>query len=204
MRTAKNLLLAGAAALALAGGTGLALAQPLHSMTVRLPDNGLARIRYSGNIPPRVTFAPAPLAAAYDRAASPFRMFERISAQMDRDMDALMRDVAMGPPLVNPDRMFDVDMRNLPPGATQYSVISTMAGDGNYCTRSMEITRAAPGARPHVVTHVSGNCRNAGARFGTVPLAPHYRAAPPTKTKAWRGDRRSSPSPLEVAYRPVR
>jgi hypothetical protein len=203
MRISKSLVLAGVAALALAGGPGLAVAQPLHSMIVRLPDGGFAQIQYSGNVSPKVTFAPGPLAAPYYHPASPFAMFDRISAQIDRDMDALMSDVVMRPPLLlNPDRMFDVDLHNLAPGATQYSVISTMAGDGSYCTRSVEITRAAPGARPHIVTHMSGDCRGTGeVRFGAEPLAPRYRVAPPIETRTWRGGRRSGPTPLEVAYR---
>lgn len=201
MQTAKKLVLAGAAALALAAGSGLALAQPLHSMTVQLPDGGLAQIRYSGNVPPQVTFAPELLAAEYGRPASPFAMFDRISAQMDREMDALMSDVGAGPPLVNPDGMFDVDMRNLPPGTEQYSAVSTMAGNGNFCAHSVEITRAAPGASPHVVKHTFGDCRGGDVTFGA---APQYRAVPPIEARAWRNGRRSMPKPLNVAYRPAR
>jgi hypothetical protein len=206
MRIAKNLLLAGTAALALVGGTGLALAQSLHTMTVRLPDGGLAQIQYYGNDPPRVAFVPEPPAGEYYRLASPFAMLDRISAQMDREMDALMNDVAMGPSLVNPEGMFDVDMHNLPPGTVQYSFVSTMAGGGHFCTRSMEITRTAPGARPHVVEHTSGDCRRVGNMpFGATPLAPQYhRAPPPIETRAWRGRDRSGPKPLNVAYQPAR
>ena len=206
MRIAKNLLLAGAAALALAGGTGLALAQPLHSMMVRLPDGGLAQIRYSGNVPPRVAFVPESPAAEYDHLASPFAMLDRISAQIDRDMDALISDVAMGSPFVNPVRVFDVDMHNLPPGTMQYSVVSTTAGDGNFCTRSMEITRTARGARPYVVEHKSGDCHGVGnVPFSVAPLVPQYhRVAPPIKTRAWRGRRRSGPKLLNVVYQSTR
>lgn len=162
MRIAKNLLLAGAAALALAGGAGLALAQPLHSMMVRLPDGGLAQIQYSGNVPPRVAFVPESPAAEYDHLASPFAMLDRISAQIDRDMDALISDVAMGSPFVNPVRVFDVDMHNLPPDTMQYSVVSTTAGDGNFCTRSMEITRTRTWWNiSRAIAMASATCRSA-------------------------------------------
>lgn len=215
MRIAKHLALAGAGALALAVGTGLALAQPLHSMTVRLPDGGIAQIRYSGNIPPRVAFMPGPPASAYMRsayarpayyrAASPFATLDRISAQMDREMDALMSEVAMTPPLANPQAMFNVDMRNLPPGALQYSAVSTVAGGGNFCTRSIEITRGASGARPRIVERTSGDCRGVGnMRLGAAPLPPQQHAARRIETRNWRASRRSGPEILNVAYQPTR
>ena len=206
MRIAKNLVLAGVAALALGGGAALALAQPLHTMMVWLPNGGLAQIQYAGNVPPWVAFAPEPPAAGYYGPASTFAMLDRISAQMDREMDALMGDVAMAPPpIVSPGHMFNFDMPNLPPGAAQYSFVSTMAGDGNYCMRSMEITRAASGARPRVVTHMSGDCRGVGdAWFGAAPLAPQDRAAPPIETRAWPGGQLSGPTLLNVAYPPAR
>ncbi|MGA7801130.1 MAG: hypothetical protein WCC36_09995 [Gammaproteobacteria bacterium] len=197
MQTPKKLLLAGAV-LALAGGSGLALAQPLHRMTIQLPDGGLAQIQYAGSVPPRVTFAPQPWAADYHASASPFAMFEQVSAQMDREMDALMSDVAMGPPVNSP--MFNVDMRNLPAGATQYSIVSTVAGNGNVCTRSVEITRAGPGAQPHVVKHTSGDCRGE-LTFSPAPLA---HAAPPVEARAWRPYLPANPKPLNVAYRSTR
>ena len=206
MRIAKNFVLAGVAALSLGGGTALALAQPLQPMMVWLPDGSLAQIQYAGNVPPWVAFAPEPLAAGYYGPASTFAMLDRISAEMDREMDALMGDVGMAPPpLVSPGYMFNFDMRNLPPGAAQYSFVSTMAGDGNYCMHSMEITRAASGARPHLVTHTSGDCRGAGdVWFGATPLAPQYRAAPPIETRAWPGGQPSGPTLLNVAYPPAR
>ena len=206
MGIAKNLVVAGAAALALGGGAALALAQPLDTMTVRLPDGGLAQIQYAGNVPPWVAFAPEPPAAGTYGPASTFAMLDRISAEMDREMDALMRDVAFAPPpRVGPGAMLDFDMPNLPSGAAQYSFVSTTAGDGKYCMRSMEITRTAPGARPRVVTHTSGDCRGAGeSGFGPPPLAPEHRAAPPIETTTWPGGPPpSGPALLNVGYRPA-
>jgi hypothetical protein len=204
MRIAKNLVLAGVAALALADGAALALAQSVPTMMVWPPDRGLAQIPYAGNVPPWAAFAPAPLAADYYGPASTFAMLDRISAQMERDMDALMADVAMAPPFVSPRSMFNFDMRNLPPGAAQYSFVSTMAGDGSYCMRSMEITRASSGARPRVVTHTSGDCRGVGdAGFGAPPLAPPDRAAPSIETRAWPGGQPSGPMLMNVAYPPA-
>ncbi len=196
MRTAKDLVVAGAAVLALAGGTGVALAQTLHSMTVGLPGGGFAQIQFSGNIAPKVAFLPEPPAAEYRYPASPFTVLDRISAQMDRDMDALMSDVAAALPLVD-----------LPPDTAQHSVVSTMSGDGRFCMRSVEITREAPGARPHVVRHTSGDCRGVGdVRFGVPPLAPrfHKDKARPIEARALRGQQRSGPELLSLAYQPTR
>ncbi len=180
--------------LALAGGTGLALAQTVHSMTVGLPNGGLAQIQFFGNVAPKAAFLSEPPAAEYRYPASPFAMLDRISAQMDRDMDALMSDVAAAPPLVD-----------LLPGTTQHSVVSTMVGDGRFCMRSVEITREAPGARPHVVRHSSGDCRGDGdVRFGVAPLAPRFHKELPIEARVLRGQQRSAPELLNVAYQPTR
>ncbi len=208
MQMTKKLVLAGVAALALAGGAELALAQPLHVMTLRLPDGGLAQIQYTGNIPPKVTLAPEPAAAEFFGPASPFAMVDRISAQMNREMDALMSGAAWAPPpLLDPERVLAADMGNLPPGAAQYSFVSTLGGNGDYCTRSMEITRAGPGARPHVVTHSTGDCRGVGdVRFNAAPFAgrPQQERAPRVETRSWPGVQNSGPALMNVAYRPAR
>jgi hypothetical protein len=206
MRFGKTFLLSGAAALALAGCAGLALAQPLHSLMVQLPGGGLAQIQYAGNVPPQVAFAPAPLATAFYPVDSPFAALDRISAQMDLDMAAMMESVAMAPPpVVDPDQMFNVEMRNIPAGAAEYSYVSTMGGDGNYCSRSVEITRSGPDGRPHVVTHQSGDCRHVGAvGFGAAPFAPPpHMGAPTIDARTWPAPRRSGPDLLSVAYHPA-
>lgn len=204
MRIAKHLLLASAAALALAGGTGLALAETHHSMTVQLPDGGLARIEYSGDVPPRVAFV-QPSAADYFGPPSPFATLARITARMDREMGALMSDFGMGPPLTGPDGVYDVDLRDLPPGAVHYSAVAATAGSGGFCARSVEITRAGPGGRPHVVRHMSGDCRGIGrAELGVAAPAPRNRAKPPIDVRD-RGDHaRPGPELLNVTYRPAR
>ncbi|MCI4678703.1 hypothetical protein K9U39_07635 [Rhodoblastus acidophilus] len=208
MRTSRNFVLAGAVALALAGGAGLALAQSMHVMTVPLPDGGLARIEYSGNIPPRVAFAPEPVAFGYAPPDAAFAAFDRISAQMDRDMilrlDALMSDMAMPAPIVAPDRMINVGLDNLPPGAMQYSYVSTMGDNGGYCMRSMEMVQDAPGARPHVVTHMSGDCRGVGVRFNGPAFVQPRNSAPRIDGQPWQGGHRAGPELLNVNYQPTR
>jgi hypothetical protein len=200
MRLPKNLLFAGVAAFALAGGATLLAAQPLHTMLVRLPDGGLAQIRYAGDAPPQIAFAPEPLAAAFGGPDPAFAMLDRISAQMDREMDALMSE-ATGP-LAGPERLFAADMRDAPAGVADYAFVSTLGGDGTYCARSVEVTRPAPGARARVVTHMSGDCRGVGrALFG---VAPPPRAAAPAEATARpnREPRPAGPRLIEAGFRP--
>ena len=200
MRNGKTFVLSGAAALALAGCAGLWLAQPLHSLLVPSPYGGVAQIRYAGDIPPRVAFAP-PLAVESFPAASPFMALDRISAQMDLEMAALM-DGAMVPPApLGPDGMLNVDVRGLPPGAREYSYVSTVGRDGNYCSRSVEITRSGPDGRPYVVTHQSGECRAIGSvGYGAALFAPPHRAPPTIEVRNWPARQRSEPDMLNVAY----
>jgi hypothetical protein len=204
MRNGRTFVLSGVAALAVAGCAGLALAQPLHSLLVRLPDGGVAQIEYAGNIPPRVAFAPAPLPVEFLPAASPFVALDRISAQMDREMAALIDSAAFPPPALGPGPLLNADMRNLPAGATEYSYVSTIGGGGNYCSRSVEVTRAGPDGHPHVVTHQSGDCRAIGSvGFGAAPFAPPHSAAPTIDARPWPAPQRAEPEMLNVAYRPA-
>src|SRR5271166_163388 len=57
MRKVRTALLAGTAAVAVAGLSGVALARDLHVMTVRLPGGGVAEIRYTGDAARRLFWA---------------------------------------------------------------------------------------------------------------------------------------------------
>jgi hypothetical protein len=209
MRTARNILLAGAAAVAVAGSGGLALAKDpaFHTMTVQLPDGGAARIQYAGNVTPKVTFEAAPSAADFFAPVSPFAVFDQISAQMDGMMNVLMREAeTMAAPLWNPNQMFAAGLRDVPPGTMQYSAVSMMSGNGNVCTRTMEITSAGKGERPKVVSHTSGNCDAVGsATFGDWPsVAPPDSGGQTMQVDAQQGDRHAVPTIQDAAYRFVR
>jgi hypothetical protein len=158
MRKGHKMLLAGVAAVVLAGGAGVALAKaPLHAMTVPLPDGGTARILYAGDVPPKVSFSTGPIAAGFG-PDDPFAALDRMSAEMDRAFGAMLRQAeAMTPALPGPDRTFHVDLRGLPAGASSYSMVSTSVGD-HVCVRSTEITSAGDGKAPKVVTKTSGDC----------------------------------------------
>jgi hypothetical protein len=177
MRTFRNALLAGVAAVAI-GAAGAAFAQSdnYHVMTVRLPDGGVAQIRYSGNVAPRVTFGEAPAATdvfatmpSFFGPGSPFAAMERISAEMDREATAMFRQANAVAAEANSGRLTAAALRNLPPGSQSYSFVSTMSGNG-VCSQSVEITGMGNGQPPRVVRHSSGNCGPMGGAAGTVNL----------------------------------
>lgn len=174
MRMVRNALLAGVAAIAVGGFSGLAQAQSpqVHVMTVQLPGGGVDVIRYTGDTPPQIVLAPAaPVPTAMPMASlfgpdSPFAALQQISAAMDRQAAALLRQTGTlaGGPLIS------TDFANLPAGAQGFSFVSTMSGNG-VCTQSMEITQTGNGA-PHVVRHSSGNCGPTGGAGATISLPP--------------------------------
>lgn len=179
MKGSKSTFLAGIAALALIGSAGLATAHDaspdasaMHTMTVKTPDGGIATIEYSGNSAPNVTFGRAPMPAAFFGAASPFAVFDRVSAQMNREMNTLLQQADMlRVPMAPANPLYKATLRNLPEGAHSYSVVQTMAGN-QMCMQSMQMTRDANG-KAHVVRHSSGNCSGAaGAMQGAVDHAP--------------------------------
>jgi hypothetical protein len=187
MHTVRASLLAGIAAVAVAGFCGGAQAQTVqrHVMTVRLPGGGIEQIEYTGNTPPVVSVdaAPAAVAAAFG-SNSPFAEFDRISAEMDRRAAALFRETAAL--AANPNLFTETALGNLPAGAHSYTYVSTASGNG-VCEQSVQITRTGNGP-PQVVRHSSGNCgAGAGAMIGLptaepAPQAPHAimtRAHPP-------------------------
>ncbi len=205
MRFTRNSLLAGIAAIALAGGAGLALAKDpaLHSMAVALPGGETAQITYSGDIPPKVNFTADPVGADFYGPAGPFAMLDRISAEMDRDITGMMNEAPLMPlPFWDQARPLTAALNNLPAGTQQYSVISTFSGDGNVCTRTMEITGSGP--HPKVVSNTYGNCGTKGnAVFQSKPFVPDGDTGHGLIQAKARQNRAAQVSPVqEIAYRP--
>lgn len=148
--------LALAAGIALAG-TAVALAgEPVHHMTVTLPDGGTGEITYTGNVAPKVTFhdgAFAPVAFANDPA---FAMLERAQADMQHQMQAMQALFRSNAAALSAPGMSEAALSKLPAGAQGYSFISTMSGNGT-CMQSVQITSTGNG-KPNVVRRSSGNC----------------------------------------------
>lgn len=167
MRPLHIATLAGASAIALAGLAGWAVAEinDAHTLDVRLPDGSLAHIRYVGDTPPAVSFAPAPMALSILSPASdafghgsPLAALEQISQAMDRQADAMLREAGAQSRLAfTGSDLMRVDVGKLPPGAQGFSMVSTLPGDG-VCTRSVEYRSQGGGKPRQVVTRTSGAC----------------------------------------------
>jgi len=178
--------MAGAAVLAI-GIAGAASAQTANVMTVALPGGGVAEIRYTGNVPPKVVIGETPPAyAALTPAASffglesPFAMMERISAEMDREAAAMFRRAELLAAQARSGQPIEAAFGSLPSGSRGYTFISTASGNG-VCTRSVEIT-SQRGGPPRVVSRSTGNCDPAtGGSDGaaTVPAVPARPAKQP-------------------------
>lgn len=198
MRILPTAFLAGVAAVAI-GLSGGAMAQSAtaHVMTVQLPDGGVAQIRYTGNIAPRVSFSEAPtpidvfapLPSVFGPSlfgpGSPFAMLDRISAAMDGEAAAMLRQAEAMSAAARSGRLTGTALGNLPPNGASYSFVSTMSGNG-VCSQSIEVTRTGNGA-PHVVRHSSGNCGvlPGGAGIATLPaVTPPPTAPGPVWTSA--------------------
>lgn len=172
MRLLRTALLAGLAAGALALAPGLARAgsPQIHVLTVQLPGGGVAQIRYSGDVAPRVVLLPdgsaMPMMAmpsAVFGNDSPFAMLERMSAEMDREAAAMFQAASSAfamPMPPNPDRLMPAALGGAPFSGRSFSFIASIAGNG-VCMRSVTITSVA-GAQPRVVSDTSGNCGPVG------------------------------------------
>ncbi len=174
MRFSRTLAFTGLA-VALAGVTAVAAAErlPVHEMVVHLPGGGIERIRYTGNVVPHILVADeaAPMTAEsfLDTAfgpASPFAELDRISTEMERQANALLRQAALMQSL--PDaQLQQAALANAPAGASSYTVVSTSNGKG-VCIQSMRVMAMGEGKAPQVVRNVSGDCAAASASSSTA------------------------------------
>ncbi|HWE73837.1 MAG TPA: hypothetical protein VG328_11805 [Stellaceae bacterium] len=197
MRILSATLLAGVASTALAGTVAA------HTLTVQLPDGTLEQIDYAGDVAPQVSFVPsqaAPQSIAtqtIDGTFGPnsaFALMRQISAQMDRDADAMMRQMQQistqplaGPGQPEGGQPIQIDLTKLPPGTQSYSFASTLSPSGA-CSQSTEIIARGHGQKPQVITHSSGNCGAATTAGGATTIAapvqaPVAQPAPPPASR---------------------
>jgi hypothetical protein len=193
MRPMTTLLLASAAVAAV---TGLALAAgpstpkaSVHEMTVQMPNGGIAHIRYTGDVAPKLNFVQGPqspfAAVAFD-APSPFAEIARMQALMDHQMAAMMVQVRSMQQAAMADPLMHATLQNGGNG------LNFAATGGSFCLRSVQITASANGA-PKVVSHTEGNCG------GTK------QAAPPSPTSSSTESPSGSMTPLQtITYHPAR
>ena len=150
MRTLTKTLLAAAAAVALSFGVAEAKEARAHVMTVRAPDGQIIEVHYTGDVAPRIVFAPRRVApAAYFSPNAAFADFDRIAAAMDQRMALMMRQAQV--------------MAHATP--QQLQQIST--AEPGFCMQSVRVTQAA-GQAPVVERRSYGNC-GGGAPSSAAP-----------------------------------
>ncbi|MGH6993055.1 MAG: hypothetical protein ACRED8_06990 [Caulobacteraceae bacterium] len=172
MRILTNLLLAGGAALALAGATGIAHAGRAwdhaqdHVLTLEGPGGGTWTIRYHGDVAPQARFTPgaggtiafSPFSGSFF-AASPFAAMDRLDAQIDRQMAELMKQGALADGAAG---LQQAGASRLPAGGESFQMTSSFGG-GHACFQSVEITSQGLGKAPRVIRKSSGDCGAKGA-----------------------------------------
>lgn len=214
MGSLRTAVLIGTASLALAGAAGIAWAEAPrgHVLTIQLPGGAVERIRYSGDVAPRVTltdgapvtggilFTPLAPISVFDTAFgsdSPFAMFDRIAAEMDQRTHAMLREATTGGARSPGAVPTLTGLGALPTGAAgHYSFVSTTSGSGKgFCTQSVQITARGDGKAPQVVRQSSGDC-GGGAASGTPALLKDAPTAPSGVTQAsLKADRAAPPAP---------
>ena len=185
MRKTIKLLVAGAGALALAGGA-IAAADNNHVLNVALPDGSVAHVHYVGNVAPKVVVAPTAVAMPVAFvAADPFAMFDRISYAMDRQMDAMLRQasaMAQAAPAAN-GQLSEAALKSLPPGTVSYSFTSFSSGNGASCSQSVQVTSLGQNQPPKVERQSQGDCSAVNTRKPT-PAVQQARPEAPRVTPA--------------------
>jgi hypothetical protein len=194
MRFMRPMLLASLAT-ALAGVTAVAAAerQPVHVLTVSLPDGSVEHIRYTGDVAPRIVIGAGDAATAlsgspaglFDSAFGPdsaFAAFDRIAAEMDRQAATMLQQAmtaapsdTSGPAMLTPAAL--ASLARAPAGATSYSFVSSSSGAGT-CSRSVEVTSLGDGKAPQVIRKASGDC-GGGAKASPAPVVA-AKPAPPS------------------------
>jgi hypothetical protein len=160
MRFARTTILAGGAAMLLAGTAAYA-ADKLHTLNVSLPDGSVAQIEYSGDVAPKVSVVPATVVPiAY---ADPFAELDRMAAYMEAQHEAMMRQVAAMEQAAaragagSPGQLTVVG--DLPAG-THFTYVSSTT-DANGCTQTVEYRSDGSSAQPKVTRTSAGSCDRA-------------------------------------------
>lgn len=174
MRKLPAFAFAGIAAAALAG-SALAASPKTHVMNVPLPDGSVARVQYAGDVAPKVTVAPRPLADSAMPWAMPFPSFagfDRMIAEMNRRSKEMMRQAQqMARHPATGAAPYIASYGNLPAGGTSTTVVSVSNGGGT-CTRTTEVVSQGAGKPPKVTSSVSGQCASAPAAAPSGPVDP--------------------------------
>lgn len=198
MRTNTKLILAGAVVAGLAAAGAMA-AENSHVLTLRLPDGSQEQIRYTGDVAPKVRILSGPqtyvaFAPMFDAFGqySPFAAMDRMSEAMDRDAARLLSQAQ--PILAGVGGLKQVDLGNLPPGVSGYTVVSTFSG-GKMCTHTTRYSAGEGGSPAKVLTSSSGDCgpaKSGGPEMTAAPAQPAQQAPVLTRTRYAPGSKSAS------------
>jgi hypothetical protein len=174
MRISTSLIFAGAIVVGFAGlAPTLAREFDTHTVTVRVPGGGVETIEYTGKVAPMVSFQAIPV---FGPVEAPFGAFmpidfpsftpigfpsfaalDRITAAMDRQMDAMMHETDILSTTPQDGPFYSTVLNGAPRSTTTFSIVSEASGNG-VCTHMTQITQSSDEAKPHVVAQTSGNC----------------------------------------------
>ncbi len=163
MRKGTKLLLAGAAALGLAG-VAVAAADTAHVMNVAMPDGSVAQIHYVGDTPPQLVAVPAAQTVAM---ADPFAMMDRIAYEMDRRMDAMLQQASAMQQAAPNGQLSEAALKSMPAGTVSYSYTSYSSGNGASCSQSVQVTSLGQNQAPKVERQSQGDCSAVNTRKPT-------------------------------------
>ncbi|MBW8783985.1 MAG: hypothetical protein JF593_04995 [Novosphingobium sp.] len=181
MRVTRTAILAGAAALFVAGAAEAATAR-LHRMNVALPEGGVVQVQYSGDVAPTVTLEPVDARTlAVDPLMAPFAELERISALMEQQQTAMLQQMAQLAKAAQTGAARGLTLAGtMPAGSYSYTVVSTTGGNG--CTQTVEWRSDGSSQQPRVTRTSAGNCDAVQRGTAIVPAssqqAPQAAAAP--------------------------
>jgi hypothetical protein len=182
-------VLAGAGSL-LVATAAVAATDEFHRMQVALPDGSVAHIEYVGDVAPTITVQPVAVdrIAFFDPFAGmapAFADLDRVSALMERQSQAMLRQVAemqrAGASGAMPGQVFATS--NLPAGSYHYSYVSSTTSNG--CTQTVAWQSDGKSAQPHMTRASSGDCGNVERGQAIVPVSapqPEQAAQPRGKT----------------------
>jgi hypothetical protein len=198
MRKSTLAMLAGAGLVV--GGVALAAEHNSHVMKVAMPDGSVAEIHYVGDVAPKVSIAPvsaaSPILFLPADAAAP-SLFDRIAADIDRQMDAMMQEVAtMRAAPVRQNGQIDMAaLKNMPAGSVHYSFVSWTNGKGS-CSQSVQVTSYGQGQQPKIVQQNSGDCTKTG--IAPIPAVTTTPAADAKVTPADYAKPAAQPKPKDT------
>lgn len=183
MRFVRTALLA---TLGIAALAGAAIAAD-RTMLVAFPDGSVQHIALPDAAPPRILVVQAPTPISFFGPGSPFAEMERISAMMDAQADAMLRQAAMiqaQTPSPAPGKgIVMTNAQGQPVGVMHYSFTSsTTSADG--CTQTVSYSSdgsSGSADQPKVIRTSAGSCANSAPAI--APTKGPDRAVTPTATK---------------------